>query len=415
MTFMRPVEDTSSALLKAHLLAVKRFRDLRFGLFVNWGVYSIPGRGEWVMHQEQIPTAEYAKLPPQFAPSRFDAEAYADLMEAAGQKYMVFDAKHHDGFCLFDTALTDWKVTRTPFGRDPVAELAQALCKRSLILGFYYSLLDWTHPAYRNDWPAYVAYYQGQIRELCTKYGEIGMIWLDGYWPAHPLPAPHFGEGGSWQLAETYDMIHTLQPNALIGNNHHVGPLKGEDFQMFEQDLPGENTAGFNAESVGALPLESCLTVNGNWGYHAGDHNHKSPRELIRFLVQCIGRDSNLLLNVGPTPDGDVQPEHVERLRAVGDWLRINGEAVYENRPGPVPPQPWGYVTHRPDDGRLFLHILDWPSASLTVPVPGDCSARLLCDATRIATVSREGAVTLSLPRTPPDKADTVVELTLTP
>ncbi|MBI4553346.1 MAG: alpha-L-fucosidase [Candidatus Latescibacteria bacterium] len=330
---MRPIEDMSCVRLQATSDAVRRFQEMRFGLFVNWGVYALIGHGEWVMHTEQIPVDEYEKLPPRFNPTRFHADEWADLMVEAEQRYMVFDTKHHEGFCMFDSALTDYRVTNTPFGRDPVAELAEACRQRGLVLGFYYSLLDWHHPAYRADWPAYVAYYQGQVRELCTQYGDIGMIWFDGYWPAHDSPA-HFLEGGPWDLAETYDLIHELQPQALIGNNHHVTPLPGEDFQMFEQDLPGENTAGFNAPSIGDRPLESCLTINKSWGYHSEDHAHKSVAELIQFLVACVEQDSNLLLNVGPMPSGEIQPEHVERLRGLGAWLSVHGESVYGTRPG---------------------------------------------------------------------------------
>ncbi|MBM3262555.1 MAG: alpha-L-fucosidase [candidate division Zixibacteria bacterium] len=265
---MRKTEDTSSARLQANPEAVRRYRDQRVGLFVHWGVYALIGHGEWVMHTENIPVHEYEKLPPRFDPALFDADTWAGLMADSGQKYMVITSKHHDGFCMFDSALTDYKITRTPFGRDPVRELADVFARRGLTLGFYYSLLDWHHPAYRSDWPAYVAYYQGQVLELCTKYGEIGLIWFDGYWPDHNPPGPHFVEGGLWELAGTYDLIHELQPGALIGNNHHVSPLSGEDFQMFEQDLPGENTVGFNTGKMGRLPLESCLTINDNWGYN---------------------------------------------------------------------------------------------------------------------------------------------------
>ncbi|MBI4553349.1 MAG: alpha-L-fucosidase [Candidatus Latescibacteria bacterium] len=333
---MRPIEDMSRVRLRAAPDAVRRFQEMRFGLFVHWGVYALIGHGEWVMHTEQIPIPEYEKLPPQFNPVNFNADAWADLMVESGQRYIVITSKHHDGFCMFDSALTAYKVTNTPFGRDPVAALAAACRQRGLVLGFYYSLLDWHHPAYRAGWPAYVAYYQGQVRELCTQYGEIGMIWFDGYWPAHEPPAPHFLEGGAWDLAGTYDLIHTLQPQALIGNNHHVTPLPGEDFQMFEQDLPGENTAGFNAPSIGDRVLESCLTINKNWGYNPNDHEHKSVPDLIRFLSQCVERDSNLLLNVGPTPLGEIQPEHVERLRGLGAWLKEHGASVYGSRRGPT-------------------------------------------------------------------------------
>jgi alpha-L-fucosidase len=202
-------------------------------------------------------------------------------------------------------------------------------------LGFYYPLLDWHHPAYRNDWPAYVAYYQGQIREFCTRYGDIGMIWFDGDWPAHKPLAPHIVEGDAWDQSGTYDSTHELSPNTLICNNHHVPPLKGEYFQMFKQDLPGENSAGFNTGFMGTRPLESGLTIDKTWGYNPDDHDHKSAHELIRFLVECIGRDSNFLLNVGPTPMGDIQIEQAHRLCGVGQWLRTNGEAVYGVKPIP--------------------------------------------------------------------------------
>lgn len=408
---MRPIEDMSGVRLRANPEAVRRYQDMRFGMFVHWGVYAIIGHGEWVMHTERIPVDEYERLPPRFNPIQFDAEEWARLMEEAGQRYMVITSKHHDGFCMFDTALTDYKITNTPFGRDPIAELAEVFQRRGLGLGFYYSLLDWHHPDYRNDWPAYVAYYQGQVRELCTRYGEIGMIWFDGFWPGHEPPAPHFVEGGPWDLAGVYDMIHALQPNALIGNNHHVTPLKGEDFQMYEQDLPGENTAGFNAESMGDLPLESCLTINKNWGYNPDDHAHKSTTELIRFLVECIGRNSNLLLNVGPTPMGTIQPEHAMRLRGMGEWLKVNGEAVYGTRSGPSPRQDWGYTVHNPDTGRVYLHILNWPGDTLTVEMPGKTSARLLADGTDIPARRAGKRLTLTLPAAAPDEADTVVVL----
>ncbi len=406
---MRQIEDTSRARLRAAPAAVQNYQEMRFGLFVHWGVYALIGRGEWVMHNEQIPAAEYEKLVQRFNPADFDAYEWAQLMVDSGQRYLVITSKHHDGFCMFDSALTDYKVTNTPFGRDPLAELSRALAQRGLKLGFYYSLLDWHHPAYRSDWPAYVRYYQGQVRELCTRYGELGMIWFDGYWPGHAPPAPHFLEGGPWDLAGTYDLIHQLQPNALIGNNHHVAPLKGEDFQMFEQDLPGENTAGFNAGQMGALPLESCLTINRNWGYNPDDREHKSASALIRFLVECIGRDSNLLLNVGPTPLGQIQPEHAERLRAVGRWLRAHGEAVYGARP--LSRHEWGYAVQNPASGRVYLHLLNWPGAALSLRVPQARSAALLADGSQVPARRQGDGLVLSLPATAPDPADTVIVL----
>ena len=408
---MRQIEDTSNARLQTAPEAVKAYREMRFGLFAHWGVYAVIGHGEWVMHTEQIPVGDYEQLPPRFNPVQFNADEWAQLMVDAGQRYMVITSKHHDGFCMYDTALTDYKITNTPFRRDPIAELAEAFARHGLTLGFYYSLLDWRHPDYRGNWPAYVKYYQGQVRELCTKYGDIGMIWFDGYWPNHEPPVDYFVEGGSWDLSGTYDMIHKLQPKALVGNNHHVPPLKGEDFQMYEQDLPGENTAGFNTGTVGDRPLESCLTMNKNWGYNPDDNEHKSTSELIRFLVECIGRDSNFLLNVGPTPMGNIQPEHSARLRGVGAWLQIHGEAVYGTRPGPLPKQDWGYTVHNPDTGRVYLHVMDWPGQELAVGIPDAQSAQLLKNGNAVPTRRDGDRLVLSLPDKAPDAVDTVIVL----
>ena len=408
---MRTIEDMSGVRRQASVAAVKRYQDMRLGMFVHWGLYAMIGHGEWVMHTEQIPVAEYEKLPQRFNPSQFNAEEWAKLMVDTGQKYMVITSKHHDGFCMYDSSLTDYKITNTAFQSDPIEQLAYAFAKRDLKLGFYYSLLDWHHPAYRTDWPAYVAYYQGQVRELCTRYGDINMIWFDGYWPEHEPPADYFVEGGPWQLSETYDMIHQLQPDALIGNNHHVSPLKGEDFQMYEQDLPGENSAGFNTGSVGNRPLESCLTINGNWGYNPNDGNHKSTSELITFLVECIGRGSNLLLNVGPTPMGTIQPEHSARMQGLGTWVKKHAESIYGTRPGPMPKQEWGYMVHNPTSGRVFLHILDFPVGDITVDVPGKTTARHLSSGEEIAVQQNGTKLTLNLPAKQPDPVDTVIVL----
>lgn len=204
-------------------------------------------------------------------------------------------------------------------------------------------------------------------------------------------------------------MIHQLQPKALIGNNHHVPPLKGEDFQMFEQDLPGENTAGFNSGSMGKLPLESCLTINKHWGYNPEDHAHKSEAEIIRFLAECIGRDSNFLLNVGPTPLGTIHPEHAQRLRGVGNWLRTNGGSIYGTRP--LARQDWGYAVHNPTTGKAYLHILNWPGASLSVEIPTVASAALLATGKSLPARREGDKLVLTLPASAPDPADTVVVL----
>ncbi len=343
------------------------FEDAKFGLFIHWGVYSLVGKGEWVMDHDKLPISEYAKLPPRFNPTRFDALAWVKLAKSAGAKYITITAKHHDGFCMFASRLTDYDIVdATPYQADPLKALADACRQEKIKLFFYYSLLDWHHPDYfpmgktgqtagrvgKADPKRYVEYYQGQVRELCTNYGAIGGIWFDGWWDK---------PDADWDLAGTYRLIHELQPGALVGNNHHVAPFPGEDFQMFEQDMPGENAAGFNRAGVAAnLPLETCLTINQSWGYNAGDTRFKTAEQLIHALLGAAGRGANLLLNVGPRPDGTIGPEFTQRLQDVGKWLTTYGESVYGTRRGPIPPQSWGISTAKgsPEHpSEIYLHV----------------------------------------------------------
>ncbi|MBZ0297321.1 MAG: alpha-L-fucosidase, partial [Anaerolineae bacterium] len=214
------------------------FQDARFGMFVHWGIYSILAKQEWVMHTDRIPVSEYEKLVPQFNPTKFNADEWVSIAADAGQKYIVHTSRHHDGFSMYDTALSDYKITNTPFKRDPLRELADACARRGDVkLGFYSSLLDWHHPAYRFReesglaWSDYIEFLHGQVRELCTNYGEIMSIWFDGDWPHHKLDESnaHFASGGSFEYEKLYDMIHTLQPDAVVLNNHHDTPRPGED------------------------------------------------------------------------------------------------------------------------------------------------------------------------------------------
>jgi alpha-L-fucosidase len=343
------------------------FEDAKFGLFIHWGVYSLVGKGEWVMDHDKLPISEYAKLTPIFDPKRFDAVAWVKLARSAGAKYITITAKHHDGFCMFASRLTDYDIVdATPYNADPLKALADACHQEKIKLFFYYSLLDWHHPDYfpmgktgqtagrvaKPDPKRYVEYYQGQVRELCTNYGAIGGIWFDGWWDK---------PDADWDLAKTYRLIHELQPGALVGNNHHVAPFPGEDFQMFEQDLPGENAAGFNKAGIAAkLPLETCLTINQSWGYTARDTRFKTAEQLIHALLGAAGRGANLLLNVGPRPDGTIGPEFTQRLQDVGKWLTTYGESVYGTRRGPIPPQTWGVSTAKgsPEHpSEIYLHV----------------------------------------------------------
>ena len=319
-------ENTSSAKLSASAEGAGRFREAAYGLSVHWGLYSLSTHGhEWIYFVDRIPYDRYRERMERFRPIRFDAEEWADLMVEAGQKFLLITSKHHDGFCLWDSPQTDFKVTNTPFERDILAELSAALGDRGLGLHFYYSLVDWTHPAYRGDWPAYVDYYQGQIRELCTNFGPIGGILFDGYWPRQAFEGeeiPYFRPGGPWDLAGTYDLIHHLQPDAVITNNTHVPPLPGEDYQVWELDLPGENTAGFNCTEVGDRPTACWWNLNAGWSYQPWNHALKGARQILSTMQAVRARDAVFMLNVGPRPFGDIHPEEQRVLREIGDMRR---------------------------------------------------------------------------------------------
>ncbi len=324
------LEDTHSARLQASPEGVKRFVDAQYGLTVHWGLYSLSHQGgEWTYYLDHVPLDAYRQRMQQFNPTRFNADEWGDLMVEAGQKFLFITTKHHDGFCLWDTALSDFKISHSPFKRDILAELAPALQARGIALHFYYSLVDWTHPAYRHDWPAYVAYYQGQLRELCTNYGEIGGFVFDGYWPRTSFETDEerdwFVARGAWDLAGSYDLIHNLQPNAVIANNTHVPPLKGEDYQVWELDLPGENTIGFNTRDVGDKPLASWWNLNHGWSYQPWNHKPRSVENVLSLQETLRERNTVFMLNVGPRPFGDIHPEEQSILRQVGHALRQRG------------------------------------------------------------------------------------------
>jgi alpha-L-fucosidase len=407
---------------QASCTGVRWFQEARFGMFIHWGLYALPARGEWILSTEKIPIPEYEKLARQFHPDRFDAEEWVRLAAEAGQKYMVITSRHHDGFSMYDTALSDYKITTTPFKRDPLRELADACARRTGVkLGFYVSLLDWHHPAYRfraetgASWSEYIEFLHGQVRELCTQFGEIACIWMDGDWPRSFFmgDSAHFQPGGSFEYERLYDMIHALQPDALILNNRHDEPLPGEDAQGFEQDLPGENTSGFNTTAVFGLPLETCATMNDSWGFIAADRNHKSTRRIVHMLARLASVGSNLLLNVGPTARGEILPEHAGRLREVGRWLEKNGESVYATHGGVIPPAADGCTVSTRREGIHYIHILDYKSDCIRLRgVPRSISrATSLCDGAPIELEIREEHVTIFLPASRRDPFDTVVRL----
>jgi alpha-L-fucosidase len=388
-------------------------------MFIHWGLYSILARQEWVMHLERIPVPEYEKLVPQFNPVKFNADEWVSIAADAGQKYMVITSRHHDGFSMYDTALGDYKITNTPFKRDPIRELADAIAKRRDVkLGFYSSLLDWHHPAYRFRaesglaWSDYIAFLHGQVRELCTNYGDLACLWFDGDWPRHHIDDSnaYFAAGGSFEYEKLYDMIHTLQPDAIVMNNRHAKPLPGEDAQGFEQDLPGANSVGFNTTDIYDMPREVCMTINDHWGYHNGDQNTKPSRHLLHLLVRSASAGANYLLNVGPTAEGEILSVHAERLRGVGSWLKKYGEAVYGTRAGIIPPTKESVSTRRGDTH--YVHVLEYLSDSVLLKnVPESVKhARLLGNAD-VTLERRDDGLLITIPPEARDTWDTVIVL----
>ena len=392
------------------------FQDARFGMFIHWGVYSVPARGEWVMNQEKISVSEYEKFAPQFNPTQFNAAEIVALAKSAGMKYITITSKHHDGFAMFATKQNKWNIVdATPYGKDPLKQLAEECHKQGIKLFFYHSQLDWHNPDYyprgrtgqtagrpeSGDFDRYLQFMDAQLSELLTNYGDVGGIWFDGMWDK---------PDADWQLNRTYSLIHKLQPAALIGSNHHHEPFVGEDFQMFEKDLPGANTAGFNQTSISALPLETCETINGAWGYNKDDKNFKSTTTLIHYLVRAAGANANFLLNIGPMSTGQVQPEFVERLHAMGDWLKKNGETIYGTRGGPITPRNWGVTTVKGD--KVYLHVLDWRDEYLALPeLPGIKQAYLYGSGTKLELSKLNGGALLRLPAENRDPIDTIVVL----
>jgi alpha-L-fucosidase len=395
------------------------FQDAKFGLFIHWGIYSVLGVEEWVMEKQAIDRATYERVASFFNPVEFDAGEWVRLAKDAGMKYITITAKHHDGFAMFDSKHTDWDIVdRTVYGKDVLKQLAEACSDQGLRLFFYYSQLDWHHDDYyprgrtghhagrpdHGDWNAYIDFMNAQLTELLTGYGDLAGIWFDGWWDRRDA---------DWRLRETYDLIHRLQPGAMIGSNHHQAPMPGEDFQMFEKDLPGHNTAGFSGEAtVGGLPLETAETMARHWGFSLQDKAYKSPGELIRYLVRAAGYDSNFLLNVGPMPNGRIQPEFVATLGEIGTWTGRYGDSIYGTRGGPVPPQTWGVTTYK--GNRVFVHVLDWSQDSLLIPDLGRPieAVRAFPTGEALDWATTEFGMLLQLPKGP-GGPDRIVEITL--
>lgn len=400
--------------------AQQEFRDSRFGIFIHWGIYSMLADGEWVMHNKNLNYQEYAHLADGFYPSKFNAEEWVKAFKDAGAKYVTFTSRHHDGFSMFHTQASPYNIVdATPFHRDVAKELADACQKEGLKLHFYYSHIDWGRPDFptggtgkgtgrptnQQDYDHYFQFMQQQLTELLTNYGPVGAIWFDGLWDKP--------KDFNWRLSEQYELIHRLQPSCLVANNHHRVPYAGEDIQIFEQDLPGQNTAGYSGESgISQLPLETCLTMNGTWGYRITDKNYKSADRLIQALVGAAGRDANLLLNIGPRPDGQLPTEALERLKAMGQWMKANGETIYGTRGGFIAPHDWGVTTQK--GSRLFVHIFKLQDTTLFLPTGSHKvkGAKLFATGEKLKLTKTPGGVTITLPALPKGP-DTIVELSL--
>jgi alpha-L-fucosidase len=367
-----------------NLKAREWFSDAKFGLFIHWGPFSIPGSGEWVMQVRNISVKNYTNLKDFFNPTEFNAADWVSMAKNAGMKYITLITRHHDGFSMWDTKFSDFNIMNTPYHKDIVKMLADECHKQGIGLFFYYSLLDWRRDDYsywtgntghgtgrtvHGNWNDYIQFMKDQLTELLTNYGEIAGIWFDGYWDQldndnHDNPKPRV----DWHFREIYDLIHKLQPQCLVGNNHHITPLPGEDFQMFEKDLPGNNTTGFGGASVSALPLETCETMNNSWGYNITDVSYKSVKDLIHYMVNAAGHNANFLLNVGPMPNGEIQSEFKDTLKTMGNWMKQYGESINGTRGNVVPLQEWGVITSK--DKTIFAHILKRPSGAY-IFIPG--------------------------------------------
>ena len=405
------------------------FRDARFGMFIHWGVYSVPagewngksGYGEWFLEETKIPVSQYERFADQFNPVKFDARAWVGAAKDAGMKYIVITSKHHDGFGLWDSKLTDWDMGRTPFRRDPLKELAEACREAGLKFCLYHSIMDWHHPDWgqRRAWndkatgtpdmDRYTAYMKGQLQELLSGYGPLGILWFDGEWEA-----PWTHQRG----LEVYQFVRSLQPDLIVNNRVGKGRSgmqgmdKGDsvgDYGTPEQEIPA---TGFGP----GVDWESCMTMNNHWGFNKSDHNWKSAQTLVRNLIDCASKGGNYLLNIGPTAEGEFPAASLERLKAIGDWMRVNHESIYGTAASPFKRLRWGRCTTKVagEATTLYLHIFDWPADGKLI-VPGLQnpveSATLLATGAKLVTTADADGVKVNLPRNAPDALSSTVVL----
>lgn len=393
------------------------WRDARFGMFIHWGPVSLRGTEIGWSRGRQVPADEYDQLYKKFAPVRFDAEAWVSIAKAAGMKYVVITSKHHDGFCLWDSETTKYDIASTPFARDVLAELAEACRKQGLRFSTYYSICDWWHPDYPTgspggrtlkpspNLPRYIAYMKRQLHELVEKYGPLGILWFDGEWEK-PW-TPELGK-------DLYRYVRDLQPNIIVNNrvgkgrSGMAGTTGAESLAPGDYDTPEQRVGAFNRER----PWETCMTICRQWAWKPDD-TMKPLRECMQTLLRTVGGDGNLLFNVGPMPDGRIEPRQAERLREMGRWLETYGSAVYGTRGGPFKPGRWGASTSTRD--RIHLFVMRWPSEGpLRLPaIPRRIVSWQTCTPGEVRVVQSTDAITVSAPESARDAIATVIELTV--
>ncbi len=445
----KPVEELAATSESPATERTAWYREAKFGMFIHWGPYSLasvepswpimrPEDGDYwfsaAKYYRPISEPEYVALPKRFNPVRLNPEAWVKLARSAGQRYMVFTTKHHDGFCMFDSSHTDYKITNTPYGKDIVAELAAACRKEGMPLGFYYSPPDMSHPGFRDtsklakenwegqperpEWSEYLDYMEAQLRELLTQYGDVSIVWFDGLRDQDKYDGERF-----------HKLIHDLQPDTLI--NDRLGlpgdygtpeqfipdriPTKGSDWKKIRETLvDGEKGAPVRVPAPEEFRLwETCTPIGHTWSYNETDKDYKSARDLIRALVAVASKGGNLLLNVGPTSEGTIQPELEERLLAIGEWLNVNGESIYGTTYGPLQNLPFGKTTAKGNN--IYVHVFDWPDGALEF-------GGLTDEVSKVTLISRDqplsfkqdgGRIVIEVPAQAPDSNVTVLALEL--
>ena len=330
-----------------HDRRIQWWREAKFGMFIHWGLYSVLGRHEWAMEMEGIPVREYEKLAQQFKPKPNAARAWAKLAKQAGMRYMVMTSKHHEGFCHFNSALTDYCAPKQAAGRDTAAEFLEAARAEGLRCGFYYSLMDWHHPdgaKCADDEQArrrFVDYIHGHVREICTNYGKLDVLWYDVAWPL---------DAAGWESQKMNDMVFQLQPDILVNNRNKLAG----DFSTPEQRIVAADK-----------DWEACMTMNDSWGYHKADDDWKSPKTIVRNLATCAQDGGNYLLNIGPLADGSIPPESVKILSDVGKWMEHNSETIYGAERCGVKRSVYADFTRK--GNTLYVHVYFWPGDTVTV------------------------------------------------